>query len=336
MTNIEASAPGKAVVSGEYAVLAGAPAISMALDRRAYVSLEVSLKPASEEHHTVAAPGFADGRYRFRAGPGGGIEWLDPLPAEGAFRLFECIWRSSGVEPDRALSITLDTREFFDSAEGKKLGLGSSSALAVAAVAAFEVLSGDEFAGCAVATDAHKAFQGGKGSGVDTATAFHGGLIRFQLDRPSVALRWPAGIDYRVFWSGQTASTTDKLNELVSRSTAGDAGLSTAAERVVKRMQLGSAAEVVNVMRAYVEALVAYDHGRSLGIFSAGHRQLANYAESRAGVVYKPCGAGGGDIGIALATSGDALEEFAMIAKQQDFVELDTRLEQQGVLAEVL
>ena len=92
----------------------------------------------------------------------------------------------------------------------------------------------------------------------------------------------------------------------------------------------------MQVMRAYVEALAAYDHGRSLGIFAAGHEQLANYAKSRTDMVYKPCGAGGGDIGVALAAAGGALDEFVMVANQHNFVELDARLEPQGVLVEVL
>lgn len=332
MDRIEASAPGKALISGEYAVLSGAPALSMALDRRACVSLE----PATGAHHTIAAPGYWDDRLGFRAVPGGKIEWLDPLPAPDAFRLFECVWQSSGVELDTALSVTLDTREFFEPAGGEKLGLGSSSALAVATVAALDLLLGRVDSSCAAANSAHRAFQGGKGSGVDIATAFHGGFIQFQLGRPSVALRWPDGLDYRFFWSGQSARTADKLNELDARSAAGDdAALIAASEWVLRKMQEGSAIEIVAGMRAYVEALVAFDHERSLGIFAAGHEQLVNCARTRADIVYKPCGAGGGDIGVALAASSDVLEEFAMVAKQHDFVELDARFERQGVLAEV-
>ncbi len=39
MTTVTASAPGKVILSGEYAVLDGAPAISMAVNRRAVVTL---------------------------------------------------------------------------------------------------------------------------------------------------------------------------------------------------------------------------------------------------------------------------------------------------------
>ena len=333
MNAVEASAPGKAVISGEYAVLGGAPALSMAVNRRARVLIE----PAAGRRHSLAAPGYVDGRLGFRAGRGGGIEWLDPLPFDGAFRLFECIWRRAGLEPDGPLSITLDTRAFFDAPGGQKLGLGSSAALAVAAAAAFARLSRKNDTVRAVAKDAHKSFQRGKGSGVDVATAFHGGLIRFQRERPTAAVRWPDGLGYRYFWSGKTVRTTDKLGGFDDTLTdEGGRALFTASERVVQKMRAGPADEVVDVMRGYVDALAAFDQGRTLGIFAAGHEQLTRYANSRADMVYKPCGAGGGDIGVALAAAGDVLDEFARVAHQHDFVELDTRLEPQGVLVEAL
>ena len=42
---------------------------------------------------------------------------------------------------------------------------------------------------------AHRAFQGGAGSGVDVATAVHGGLIEFEMKTQLVtSLAWPAGL----------------------------------------------------------------------------------------------------------------------------------------------
>ena len=63
---IRASAPGKVVLSGEYAVLNGAPAICMAVNRRAVVTIEAT----ADEHHVVIAPGHVEEPRRFlvRAG----------------------------------------------------------------------------------------------------------------------------------------------------------------------------------------------------------------------------------------------------------------------------
>ena len=49
-------------------------------------------------------------------------------------------------------------------------------------------------------------------------------------------------------------------------------------------------------------------------------------------IVYKPCGAGGGDIGIVLAASEQAINEFCEGARQQDFRTLDIALESDGIL----
>ena len=54
-TTVVASAPGKAVLCGEYAVLDGAPAVCMALDRRA----RVTVTPFEGDWNRVSAPGYS-------------------------------------------------------------------------------------------------------------------------------------------------------------------------------------------------------------------------------------------------------------------------------------
>ena len=56
------TAPGKLVLSGEYAVLDGAPAVAMAIDRRAVVDVSRSQEP----WHSVIAPGFTQTEGRFQ------------------------------------------------------------------------------------------------------------------------------------------------------------------------------------------------------------------------------------------------------------------------------
>ena len=60
MTALIASAPGKVVLCGEYAVLDGAPAISMAVNRRALVTLI----PVSGDGGTVKSIGLVAGADR--------------------------------------------------------------------------------------------------------------------------------------------------------------------------------------------------------------------------------------------------------------------------------
>ena len=51
-------------------------------------------------------------------------------------------------------------------------------------------------------------------------------------------------------------------------------------------------------------------------------------------VVYKPCGAGGGDVGIAVARSAESLASFAAIASQQGFKRLDVQIDPAGARLE--
>jgi len=82
--DVSASAPGKVVIAGEYAVLDGAPAICMAVNRRAHVSITTS----DIDHHSVLAPGFSESAGRFTA-VGNRIEWL---AGADEFSLLESVW----------------------------------------------------------------------------------------------------------------------------------------------------------------------------------------------------------------------------------------------------
>jgi phosphomevalonate kinase len=57
---------------------------------------------------------------------------------------------------------------------------------------------------------------------------------------------------------------------------------------------------------------------------------LVKLADSQ-GITYKPCGAGGGDIGIALSTDTDALEKFRSAVSDNDFLLLDLEMAEHGI-----
>ncbi len=326
---VTASAPGKALLSGEYAVLVGAPAISMALDRRA----EVRIVRHRAGTHRLESSGYVNGCWRFRPAPNGGLEWLDETPSPDAFRLIECLWQRAKIDPASPLSIAVDTKAFFG--DGGKLGIGSSAALAVAGAAALAAISDGQRPVYDLAADAHRAFQRGQGSGVDVATAYHGGVIEFRRDAASTALEWPRGLNYRLLSSGRSVRTTDKLAALAARvSPESDARLEAEAAKVASAWRTGRRGPLLEAFGAYVDALERFDVDRELGIFEAGHRALTALARARAGLIYKPCGAGGGDVGVALAESMQALDAFTGEAASYGFVAMDAALDPHGVLVE--
>jgi hypothetical protein len=70
------------------------------------------------------------------------------------------------------------------------------------------------------------------------------------------------------------------------------------------------------------------DH--DLGIFDAGHDKLVTEAAA-AGLVYKPCGAGGGDVGILLGEDDERLDDFVTRLEPWGYQALEARLEPDGV-----
>lgn len=329
MMESKASAPGKAVIAGEYAVLAGAPAISMAMNRRAHVRI----RETEESSHCVSAPGYLDGSFRFSVTTEASIVWLDELPCAEAFALFEAVWKQSGMTQRSGLSIILDTAEFFDAASGSKLGLGSSAALAVALAAALANLQTDPVAIDSLAASAHQEFQHGSGSGIDIATAVHGGVIEFQIGARPVSLPWPKGLAYRLLWSGEAVSTAAKLDHLAKMILLPSRDrLITHSRDVTAAWKAASITHLLSELRRYTRALQEFSIDHELGIFEAGHQELADKAETYPKTVYKPCGAGGGDIGIVLAESLQDIDLFTADAVKCGFVPLDISLDSAGVL----
>jgi phosphomevalonate kinase len=322
MQRLIATAPGKVVLAGEYAVLDGAPAICMAVDRRARVTVTES----EADWHSVLAPGFAEVEGRFLAGEDD-FEWL----ADGAaYALVEHVWRTAGVDLGRYKRFSLDTSAFVALHSGRKLGIGSSAALTVAFAAALCEMAGRPDDVGDIAQRAHRQMQGG--SGVDVACSLQGGVIEYRMSRARhLQLEWPAGLMFAVLWSGVVADTRDKLGRLgMPGAKPSRADLGTAATRVASAWRGGSAAAVLNEMRAYTAALRRFDVDHGLGIFDAGHLHLTVEAET-GDVVYKPCGAGGGDIGIVFATDETALRRFVGQARATAFSSLDLAIEPQGV-----
>lgn len=209
-----------------------------------------------------------------------------------------------------------------------KLGIGSSAAICTAASVAIAEFLDQPFTE-SLPLAAHRLLQGKAGSGLDVAAACHGGLIRFQSGQTSPA-QWPESWVYQYFWVGQSAKTSAHLARFGDWRDSADTRaldeLCQASESLFGDPQLSRLAD-------YVARLKAMDQTARLGIFSEPHERLHALA-NQAQVVYKPCGAGGGDIGIAVSDHPDQLNELIAVTQQDSqntFLTLDLEIAAHGV-----
>jgi phosphomevalonate kinase len=326
MNRIVASAPGKAVLLGEYAVLDGAPALALALDRRAWVEIA----PAVDGRGRIEVPQLGVEPVGFAMSGSGELSWDCPPESWTRFqrtgRIIEQLLARARREhgPIQAFHARIDSGELFSA--GVKLGLGSSAAVAVAVDAAITALARGrdepESPGDVLERllPLYRASQGGHGSGIDLACSLHGGLIGYRLagDRPAVErLAWPAGLDLMFLWTGEAASTPDMVaawrrwqHDDPARAGVILGEMYEMCDRALAAARDRDGAALARLIGAYGRILGTMGGHAGIEVVTGAHRLAMELAE-RFDAHCKPCGAGGGDLGVAAATDPRALAQMA-------------------------
>ena len=328
---VVAKAPGKLVVLGEYAVLTGAPALVIAIDR--HCRAEVRRSDDQFCHIRVSAPETEE--RSFSPGSASGLELLDLVTA--ASDAAGSAWRAC-----------VDTGSFFDGA--KKLGIGSSAAALTAWAAAWSVYSGQrginrDLASLETLIGLHRAFQDGAGSGVDLAASLFGGVLTYQLVPDSTprigSVQLPNSVGFTSVFTGCSASTRDFVAAFNDWMAARPSEASEHLQVLEQLAVAGCAAAGENDADKFLATVAAYGGrlealGESIGtaIVTAEHREVGRIAE-KFGVVYKVSGAGGGDLGVAFSVDHDALVAFRE-AVQEKYRVVDFCLDETGLSIEEL
>ncbi|MET0287988.1 MAG: hypothetical protein ABW352_26090 [Polyangiales bacterium] len=310
MKRVDASAPGKLMVSGEYAVLDGAVAIVASADVRVTV------------------------------------RWVDEaatLPPEAAATR-EIAERELGAIEG---SLALDASELRKA--GKKLGLGSSAAASAAVAGAILATHGHDLKDPVVQQRAFKLALAGhkaiapEGSGADVAAASLGGFVRFRLVNGSAEaqrVEFPAQVEARVVWTGKEARTSEFVRAVRAFEARDGQGFATLrgdlhdqALRFADAIAAANVPEIIAATGAYGLAMGELGRAAGVSIVTEELAQIAVLAGEHGGAA-KPSGAGGGDVAIAFfpdATSARGFDEACRAAKLDL---LDLRLGAPGVRAE--
>jgi mevalonate kinase len=341
-----ASAPGKLVIVGDYAVLEGAPAIATTVGIRA--KAQVTVTDARDSVFIDLAGGKA---YNFSVEPGVGLCWADESPAERGMILEvvinTCYELLHLPGPLPALRISMNTDAFFRSIGGSpvKLGVGSSAAALVALTGALVAALGipvERPSLLSMCHAAHRRFQGGLGSGIDVSAALYGGVVGVTAGRgvsgpEAETLGWPKGLAMLPLWSGASSSTPELLRRFARyRETKSDAfnnhmrHLTRFARQADATWRSESVVELMSALAGFDDALRALDSDAGIGINTEAHERLRGLVE-RNGAVYKTSGAGGGDFGLAISDSTDVIDAVRADAIDSGYLSLDQKLGVDGL-----
>lgn len=295
------SAPGKLFLLGEYAVLEGAPALVAAVNRRA----AVRLKPSPDGYWRLTAAQIGVRGLRLEAD--GRLPAALDAQTAAALNVYAAV-RELAVDTLPVLHLEIDTAAFHQA--GHKLGLGSSAAVAAALTDAFARAAGetlDRAALCERAMAGHRAAQEGAGSGADIAAAVYGGLVVFTSDNAPGQLSWPQDLHATAIVTGSGADTRALLDRVAAYAHRDPDGYRECMQPLWALAEAGRRALADDDVAAFLQAADAYHAGLALlgeaaaaGIVTAAHREL-HAVIADAGGVFKPSGAGGGDLGLAFA-----------------------------------
>ena len=333
---VVARAPGKLYIAGEYAVVEpGHRAVLVAVDR--FITVRITpCSPAGEYAGTISSRLYANGSRSWRRRPQDGQ--AEAVGGEddyiiSAIRVVEALVTQGG---DRPRSFDLSVSSELEEDDGRKLGLGSSSAVTVAtvrAVAAFYGVAADDLTVYKLAMLASDTVQP-IGSGGDIAASAMTGWVAYtspdrswlrrarqrarvggsvsdlvEADWPGLSVRRlpPPSLRLQAGWTGAPASTP----ALVADVQAGSHGADDYAvflrdsqdclARLITAIEDDDTAQIIRQIARNRALLAGLSRISGRTIETAELARLVEIALEH-GAAAKSSGAGGGDCGIALCT----------------------------------
>ena len=332
MKSIRTTAPGKIVILGEFAVLDSASAISMAIDKRAIVTI----KESAGDSHLVRTIGYKAGNWPFNIDKKRKLSWLDSTTPKNIRNLLEIFCLKFMVQSNLKYEFTLDSSLFFDGKKNKKIGFGSSSALIVAMTAAFLKLFNSTKGIDYLAHEIHSDIQGRLGSGIDVQTSLQGGMLVY--NRHQVAnsknIKLRSDLRFKIFWSGEEIKTIDQLKLFSDYNAKSFRQLCDISNKLSNNWCKYDPKKLISEIKTYVKCLEEFSMDFGLDLFGANHNYLCEYTKNMTEAVYKPCGAGG-DIGICIASSESDLNSVVRYAKSIGMEPFELHCDQSGYLIEL-
>ncbi|MEM1378680.1 MAG: mevalonate kinase [Pseudomonadota bacterium] len=308
MKTITASAPGSVMITGEHAVVYGHPAVVCAIEQR--VTVTATRRTDSQVHisSSIADDAAFD---------------LAELPKDGPYRF---VLQVVATHKDH-LNTGIDIQITSDI--NPTLGLGSSSAVTIAALGAVRrhtVLPTDQIAHAEIHSEALSIIRAiqGRGSGADLAAGVYGGMLSYQLSAhgdEAIVAPLPIPPQLSLAYCGYKTPTADVLAQIADRM----AGNEEKFEQLYGHMGK-SASELITAAKqedwdAVGAAMADYQTLMvELGVSDTKLDELVTSANSNAGTLgAKISGSGLGDCVIAL---GDLPDGYTPVTVAQRGLEV--------------
>jgi len=290
MQAITASAPGKLMLLGEHAVVYDRPCLVTAVDLRVYVTVRPVETPHVVVHSSTDATEYTYALDAVRNGRGG-------YPRAIAFVMAALarVLRAHPYEYGLRIHTQGPPRSF---------GLGSSSAVTVAAVRALTAVLGVELSARALFDWAYGAVLDvqGAASGFDVAAAVYGGTLYFVTGGAAIEPVEATAMPLVIGYSGEKVSTVDLVGGVAELRTqmpwAVDplfdvmADLVDAARPALAQQDWPTLGRLMNINQGLLD---------SLGVNTDSLDRLIFAARAAGALGAKLSGAGGGDCMFALA-----------------------------------
>ncbi|MEN8253661.1 MAG: mevalonate kinase, partial [Patescibacteria group bacterium] len=294
MKTIVASAPGKLMLTGSYAVVHGEPCVVTAVDQRLYVSV----RKRKDKIFDLHAPDL-----KLKAYSKAILELENTaLPQEKAVRFVETLYKNFLKKYPQDHGISVTTKSDFSSS----FGFGSSSAVTVAFAKALLELYGIKKSKKQLFDICYETVieVQGVGSGFDIASAIWGGTIKYLSPAKVINKINIKNLNLVVGYTGMKADTPtlirmvnkslDDNPEKIKKTFKQIGGIS---NKLALALEKNSKKEIGKLFNDHQQEV------RSLGVSSADLEKLILASLDAAALGASLSGAGGGDCMFALVDS---------------------------------
>lgn len=335
--------PGKVIILGEYAVLEGFPSVVGAVNR--YVRMEL-VRSGKKGLHIFAQNLGKEVHIQWNKDS---IEIRKNEPElELVVQAISLMLIEHRIDPRmvEGKELRIDSGDFY--LGEKKLGFGSSAAVLTGLSALF--MLADEGNPPVeererifhTARDLHFRLQRESGSGIDIAASTFGDIIRYQIpEKAKTNTFWEKirgfGLCSGVVWTGHSTSTremVEKVHRFRRESPVEYAEVMNKMGKIVARFldfcDQENALGQMEQISLYYSTMEELGKMAGLEIISESHQKIREIVH-QAGGVYKPSGAGGGDIGVFFADGKTSLLAIRYALIREGYKVVDIQWEKEGV-----